>query len=157
MLIGGLWHGAAWKFVFWGAMHGVGLAVHKACRPWLDRLPRWWIVSAVSWAVTMIYVSLLWIFFRADSWCDSWLIIRNIFTDFSIAYIMPFVEVRGLWCVMMAVIIGAHALPRSWHDAVSRWFVGSPWIVKLIVFLIVVQGVIELMSEEVAPFIYFQF
>lgn len=157
MLIGGLWHGAAWKFVFWGAMHGVGLAVHKACRPWLDRLPRWWIVSALSWAVTIIYVSLLWIFFRADSWCDSWLIIRNIFTDFSIAYIMPFVEVRGLWCVMMAVIIGAHALPRRWHDAVSRWFVGSPWIVKLIVFLVVVQVVIELMTEEVAPFIYFQF
>ena len=33
MLIGGLWHGAAWKFVFWGAMHGVGLAIHKACKP----------------------------------------------------------------------------------------------------------------------------
>ncbi len=39
MLIGGLWHGAAWKFVFWGAMHGAGLAVHKAARPRLSKIP----------------------------------------------------------------------------------------------------------------------
>ena len=39
MLIGGLWHGAAWKFVFWGAMHGVGLAVHKMCKPILRKYP----------------------------------------------------------------------------------------------------------------------
>lgn len=67
MLLGGLWHGAAWKFVFWGAMHGVGLAVHKLCRPWLDRLPRWWCIKALSWSLTMVYVSLLWVFFRADN------------------------------------------------------------------------------------------
>lgn len=38
MLIGGLWHGASWKFVFWGGMHGAGLAIHKACRPLLGKL-----------------------------------------------------------------------------------------------------------------------
>lgn len=157
MLIGGLWHGAAWKFVFWGAMHGVGLAVHKACRPWLDRLPHCWAVNALSWAVTMIYVSLLWVFFRAESWTDSWLIIRNIFTNFSLDHIVPFFEVRALWCVMMALIIAAHAVPRRWHEAMLQWFVTAPWAVKLVSFVVVVQVVIQLMTEEVAPFIYFQF
>ncbi len=157
MLIGGLWHGAAWKFVFWGAMHGVGLAVHKASQPILSKIPNIWPVRALSWVVTMTVVSLLWVFFRAETWDDSWLIIKNIFTDFSLDYITPFVEVRYVWCIMMAVIIIAHALPRRWFDAMGQTFVRSPWILKLIIFIIVVQIVIQFMSEEVAPFIYFQF
>lgn len=157
MLIGGLWHGAAWKFVFWGAMHGVGLAVHKATLPLTRRLPDTWWVRAVGWSVTMVYVSLLWVFFRADSWLDSWLIIKNIFTNFSIDYIGPFLSVRWMWVVMMTVIITAHALPSGVIDRLSTAFVRSWWTVKLIVFLVVVQLVLEFAGEDVAPFIYFQF
>lgn len=157
MLIGGLWHGAAWKFVFWGAMHGVGLAVHKATLPLTRRLPDTWWVRAVGWSVTMVYVSLLWVFFRADSWLDSWLIIKNIFTNFSIDYIGPFLRVRWMWVVMMTAIITAHALPSGVIDKLSTAFVRSWWVVKLIVFLVVVQLVLEFAGEDVAPFIYFQF
>lgn len=157
MLIGGLWHGAAWKFVFWGALHGVGLAVHKACKGWLDRLPDNRFVTALSWTATMLFVSSLWVFFRAESWTDSWLIIRNIFTNFQPECILPFFETRLLWVTMMAVIIIAHALPEGVWDRAGMWYVRSPWVVKLIVFIIVVQLVIQFMSEEVSPFIYFQF
>lgn len=157
MLIGGLWHGAAWKFVFWGALHGVGLAVHKACRPILDKLPDNRIVRIISWTVTMLFVSLLWVFFRAESWADSWLIIKNIFTNFDAAQIVPFILTRRLWLVMMAVIIIAHSLPEGFFDRLGYSYVRSPWAVKLIVFIVVVQLVIQFMSEEVAPFIYFQF
>lgn len=157
MLIGGLWHGAAWKFVFWGAMHGVGLAVHKATAPLLRRVPDIWPVKATAWVVTIVYVSLLWVFFRADSWADSWLIIKNIFTNFSPAHILPFIQVRWLWLVMMSIIIVSHSVPSRWIDAVGRRFVRSPWIVKLLVFVVVVQLVVQFMSQDVAPFIYFQF
>ncbi|MDE6266684.1 MAG: MBOAT family protein [Muribaculaceae bacterium] len=157
MLIGGLWHGAAWKFVFWGAMHGVGLAVNKACRPVTKRFDDKWWFNAVAWGVTIVYVSLLWVFFRAESWIDSWLIIKNIFTNFSPAHIVPFVKVRYIWLIMMGVIIGSHALPRRFYDILERWFVNSWWIVKLVIFIIVVQLVVEFASEDVAPFIYFQF
>lgn len=157
MLIGGLWHGAAWKFVFWGAMHGVGLAVHKASKPILSKIPDTFIVKALSWTVTIVYVSLLWVFFRADSWLDSWLIIKNIFTNFSVAHILPFIEVRYTWCIMMAVIIISHAMPRRVYDRMGEVFVKLRWIFKLIIFIVVVQFVIQFMSEDVAPFIYFQF
>lgn len=157
MLIGGLWHGAAWKFVFWGAMHGAGLAVHKALKPWLSRIPDYWWVKALSWSVTIVYVSLLWVFFRAESWMDSWLIIKNIFTNFHADYIPVFVSVRYVWCILMIAIIAAHALPGRWWDVAGRWFVRSPWAVKLLVFVVVVQLVIQFMSEDVSPFIYFQF
>lgn len=157
MLIGGLWHGAAWKFVFWGAMHGAGLAVHKASKPWLDRLGSSWPVKALSWFVTMTVVALLWVFFRADSWTDSWLIIKNAFTDFSLDYALPFASARMLWLIMMLVIIVAHALPTNFWGKAAAVFVKSPWIIKLLIFIVVVQLVIELRGEDVAPFIYFQF
>ena len=157
MLIGGLWHGAAWKFVFWGAMHGAGLAVHKASKPWLDRLGSSWPVKALSWFVTMTVVALLWVFFRADSWTDSWLIIKNAFTDFSLDYALPFASARILWLIMMLVIIVAHALPTNFWGKAAAAFVKSPWIIKLLIFIVVVQLVIELRGEDVAPFIYFQF
>lgn len=157
MLVGGLWHGADWKFVFWGAMHGVGLAVHKAFRPILTKIPDNYFVKAVSWSITIVFVSLLWVFFRADSWSDSILIIQNIFVNFRPDYIPVFASVRYVWIIMMTVIIVSHALPKKWYDKMSLWFVKSPWVVKLLIFMIVVQLVLQFMSEEVSPFIYFQF
>ncbi len=157
MLIGGLWHGAAWKFVFWGAMHGVGLAIHKSCRSILNKIPDNFLTIFISWALTFIYVSLLWVFFRAADFSDSILIISNIFVDFQWAQIPQFFEARMVWCIMMIVLIIFHFIPQSWADFCQETFIRSPWLLKLLVFLGVIQLVIEFMSEEVAPFIYFQF
>ena len=89
MLIGGLWHGAGWKFIFWGAMHGAGLAVHKASRPWLGRLGDSWPVKAISWLITITVVMLLWVFFRADTFGDAIILISHAATDFSPTYLAP--------------------------------------------------------------------
>lgn len=157
MLVGGLWHGAMWKFVFWGAMHGFGLAVHKSCKPILSRIPDNWFTVFIFWLLTFIYVSLLWVFFRAASFEDSILIIKNIFVDFDIRQLPEFCLVRWEWCVMMVLLIVAHFIPDSWSVKMEGEFLRCNWIVKLLVFLFVVQLVIQYMSEEVAPFIYFQF
>lgn len=157
MLIGGLWHGAAWKFVFWGAMHGVGLAVHKACKPVLKKIPDNWLVVFISWALTFVYVSLLWVFFRAADFSQSVLIIKNIFVDFRWDQIHQFFEARMVWCIMMAALIVMHFIPQRYADKAQLIFIRSPWIVRLLTFLIVVQLVIEFMTAEVSPFIYFQF
>ena len=157
MVIGGLWHGAAWQFVFWGAMHGAGLAVHKASKPWLSKVPDTWPVKALSWAVTMATVCLLWVFFRSGSFTDSLAIIGHAFSDFDIAYLVPFATVRWLWLILMFTIIIAHALPTGFWNKAGDWFVRSPWIVKLLIFIIIIQLVLELRGEDVAPFIYYQF
>ena len=157
MLVGGLWHGAAWKFVIWGGMHGVGLIVHKALRPWLVKIPDTWPVKAASWTLTMAYVSFLFIFFRAASFDDAWLIIRNIFGNFDIAYLAPFVRVRYVWLIFVAMIIAVHSLPTRWINAAGDWFVRAPFGAKLAVFIVAVQLVVQFMSEDVMPFIYFQF
>lgn len=157
MLIGGLWHGAAWKFVFWGAMHGVGLAVHKACKPVLQKIPDNFITNFLFWLITFVYVSLLWVFFRAASFEDSVLIIKNIFVDFHWNQIPQFFEARMVWCIMMLSLFVFHFLPSKFADWARLTFIRSPWVVKLAVFIVAVQLVIEFMSAEVSPFIYFQF
>ncbi|MBD5416775.1 MAG: MBOAT family protein [Desulfovibrio sp.] len=59
-LLGGLWHGAAWTFVIWGALHGIALAVHRLWRDAGLRLPR-----LLGWFLTFVFVSLAWVVFRA--------------------------------------------------------------------------------------------
>lgn len=157
MLIGGLWHGAAWKFILWGGMHGIGLAVHKLCKPVLTKIPDTWPVKAISWSITMVYVALLFVFFRAESFTDSVLIIRNIFENFDASYIGPFFITRYIWIIMVAIIIATHSLPTKIYNSIGDWFVKSPIYAKLIIFIIAVQCVIQFMTEEVMPFIYFQF
>ncbi len=157
MLIGGLWHGAAWKFVFWGAMHGIGLAIHKACKPMLKKIPDNFFTAIPFTLITFIYVSALWVFFRAASFEDSVIIIKSIFVDFHISYLSQFWGVHTEWCVMMLVLFVCHFLSSGFILRCKHLFIRSPWIVKLLIFLIAVQLVITYMTAEIAPFIYFQF
>lgn len=157
MLIGGLWHGASWTFVLWGGLHGAGLAVHKATKSRLARIPDTRFVKALSWLLTMVFVSVLWVFFRTNSVGLATDILSHTVTDFSLDYVAPFAAVRWLWLVLMLVIIIAHCLPTGFWDKLGNHFVKSPWVVKLLIFIILVQLVLELGAEDVAPFIYFQF
>ena len=67
MLLGGLWHGAAWNFVLWGMWHGAGLIAHRLwnrdAAETGGRVGRW-----ISWVVTMLFVLYGWLLFRANSW-----------------------------------------------------------------------------------------
>lgn len=157
MLIGGLWHGAAWKFVFWGGMHGVGLMLHKALKPQLSRIADTRLTTAASRVITITFVSLLWVFFRAETFTDATTIIVNAFSDLNVSHIVPFIAERGTWCAMMTIIITAHSLPLEWLEKASQWFVRTSWIVKLLIFMLTVQLTLQFATAEVKPFIYFQF
>lgn len=60
-LLSGIWHGAGWGFLVWGALHGLAMVVHRLCRDKV-KLPRW-----LGWLLTFVFVSVAWVFFRADS------------------------------------------------------------------------------------------
>ncbi len=83
MLIGGLWHGAAWTFVVWGGLHGLGLAINHA---WLKIKPSFLneknnvinkIYSLFCWAITFVFVMFLWIHFRANTFADAITVASN--------------------------------------------------------------------------------
>ncbi|MDP3124151.1 MAG: MBOAT family O-acyltransferase, partial [Thiobacillus sp.] len=80
MLLGGLWHGAAWTFVFWGFLHGSYLVLHRML---LEGYTRLGVVdgskmsrglSWLGWPLTLALVWVTWVFFRAPSFHDAWII-----------------------------------------------------------------------------------
>ncbi len=157
MLIGGLWHGAAWKFIFWGAGHGAALCGHKALMPWLKRIPDTPVVKFCSWLITFVIVSLLWVFFRADSFEVACEVIGGTFSRFDLAYLPVFAQVRNTWCIVLVLAFALHYLPDGVCADLRRRFIAAPWIVKWVLFVILVQLVLQFSAADVQPFIYAQF
>lgn len=62
-LLGGIWHGAGWTFVLWGALHGCALVIHRAVSKSLINIPNW-----VGVTLTFLFVNFAWIFFKAPTW-----------------------------------------------------------------------------------------
>jgi alginate O-acetyltransferase complex protein AlgI len=80
MLIGGLWHGANWTFVVWGALHGAGLVVHKLWAGWKGPTgeSKFRIPAPIAWLITYAFVCLAWIFFRSQDFATTIVILRKV-------------------------------------------------------------------------------
>src|SRR4029077_9007489 len=76
MLLGGLWHGANWTFVAWGALHGLALAIHKL---WMDGTKgrNWKVPGFFGWAMTYVYVCFCWVLFRAQAFHAAMVVSRT--------------------------------------------------------------------------------
>lgn len=159
MLIGGLWHGAAWNYIVWGGVHGVGLIVHKITKKPLDNyLPSDnKAVMFVSWLLAFIFIVITMTIFGAGDVGTSWTVIRKSFTEFDPAYFTFFVKARYTWCILLTIIFALHFVPVRVYERLTTWFVGCHWLVKLLIFIVVVQMVIQFSTAEVKPFIYNQF
>lgn len=161
MILGGLWHGANWTFVVWGALHGLYLSIHK----WLldgrkirlgdNEAQRWSMIRILKIVGTLQLVMLAWIFFRAP--------------DFTVAsdYLMGILTFRGgmsavhvrdvAYVVFFGALVLFLDLPQFLRSAGSeimltwRWPVRGVTMAAMLLFLAIVGG-----NEDV-PFIYFQF
>ncbi|PPB54310.1 MBOAT family O-acyltransferase [Campylobacter hyointestinalis] len=71
-LLGGLWHGAAWTFVFWGFLHGIALIIHRIWKNLGFCLPK-----VLAWIITFNFINFTWIFFRAKEWDDALKVIKG--------------------------------------------------------------------------------
>lgn len=65
-LIGGLWHGASWMFVAWGALHGIAIVIHRAWQQMGFGMHR-----VLAWFITFNFINITWVFFRANEWSDA--------------------------------------------------------------------------------------
>jgi len=65
-ILGGIWHGAGWTFVFWGFLHGMALVVHRFWKQLGFSIPK-----ILAWFITFNFVNLAWVFFRAKEWEDA--------------------------------------------------------------------------------------
>ena len=158
MLLGGLWHGANWKFVFWGGMHGLGLAIDKIWNKITHgRLSGNVIGRVTGWFITLHFVILLWVFFRADSFEGAVQIIAQIFTDFNCGLIPAFLQTRGLYIALLLTAAAIHSVPASKFPKLEQAYIRTPFVFKAIIFIVLIQCIIQIKSIDVQPFIYFQF
>ena len=74
-VIGGLWHGAGWTFIFWGFLHGLALTVQKLWSKLGFKLWTWF-----AWFITFNFVNITWVFFRAEEWDDAVKVLGSMFS-----------------------------------------------------------------------------
>jgi alginate O-acetyltransferase complex protein AlgI len=157
MLLGGLWHGAAWTFVAWGGIHGAGLGCERFFddrRRAAGRPPR--VGTARRWLgrlVTFNVVCFAWIFFRADSFANATQVIERLFTGWDRP--SPLVTTSVLLAILAG--IGTQYVGPGAYAAVLRSFqrlslAGQAACVSAGLVLVDALG-----PPGVAPFIYFRF
>lgn len=159
MLLGGLWHGAHLKFVVWGGIHGLGLAIEKLLSNFkllsIDServLPR-----LVRGIITFNVVCLSWIFFRANDFNAATDMLNHIFTNFGIKTAPDIVIAFSDVFLVLALGFIVHLLPYNAKEYLRGRFISMPLILKLFAVLLIVIVLIQFQTMELKPFIYFRF
>ncbi|MEZ6002931.1 MAG: MBOAT family O-acyltransferase [Planctomycetota bacterium] len=155
MLLGGLWHGAAWTFVAWGLWHGVGLAIERMLgwnrtrhdRPGAADLA----VRIVRIVAIWCFVSSGWVFFRAHDFGTAWQILKTMWLAPWTQGLGAWVDWRFLVLLPLAFLPHAFQLAQEWYG-VRRTRAGSTAIV--VVSLLLLTVINRILNQA---FIYFQF
>jgi alginate O-acetyltransferase complex protein AlgI len=161
MLIGGIWHGASWRFVVWGVAHGIALIIHrlffgKEGRDKSERKENTWL-TVLNVFVTFNFVSFLWIFFRAQSFTAAFDSIRQILFNFHLNEFRYFFHGRTklVYMLLLGTVI-IFTKPR-YKNYVYSFFKKMPAFFVAITFFIVLEVILQLKFSTIQPFIYFNF
>lgn len=148
MLISGLWHGANFTFLAWGALHGFGVV----CQNVIERLFGKNLSGVFSHALTFMYVSFAWIFFRSESVESAWLMIGGLERELGEITPQHFL-LMAFTLLFFLLSMRSESLQRGIEDFIGRW---RGWrltsAVTLSVFLIIMFG-----PSGVPGFIYYRF
>jgi alginate O-acetyltransferase complex protein AlgI len=153
MVLGGLWHGAAWTFVVWGSYMGIGQVVGAWKRTHLPARPE---TPALLWGeriATFNLVCLGWIFFRSDSLATAFSMIARLITGWG----EPTVLLSPLIVITIAGMLALQYLPHRPALLLQRRVAGLRPAVMGVVFALVLFVIATMGPQGVAPFIYFQF
>jgi alginate O-acetyltransferase complex protein AlgI len=158
MLLGGLWHGAAWNFVIWGAYHGALLVVHKLLEPFLVKLQTalrfenlfaW---KALKIAIMFVFTCYGWLLFRASSFDQI--------SKMTLSLMSPFAEMnmdhlsKILWLIAPLVVV--QVIQYSKNELIIFRWIGIPTVAKVVFYAACLYGMLFLGGTS-QSFVYFQF
>jgi alginate O-acetyltransferase complex protein AlgI len=145
MIISGLWHGAAWTFMIWGAVHAFGRFLTRELEGttfYKEKVPR-----LVKQLFVFVFVTFAWIFFRAENINDAWLIVTRIFGS---GFANPYCPVLAL------ILVFAVWLYEFTYESRIKWVLELSAVrVGIIIAMIIYLAVFAPSGET--PFIYLQF
>ena len=150
MVLGGLWHGAAWTFVLWGALHGVGLVINHLWRRFGLPMPK-----ALGWALTFSFVVACFVLFRASSLQQAWHVLRPI--GDVVGMVTGLAALPGKTGVVLVVATLFALIWPAYPDAIDRYLEAKRVIAVGLGLSATAIVVTILGADGYAPFLYFQF
>jgi hypothetical protein len=161
MILGGLWHGAHFNFIVWGAMHGLALAFDKMRVSLAARfkfnMEKSKLFTVLGVVLTFHFVCFCWIFFKASTFHDAQTILVQIFTNFNATALKPMLSAYGVVFGVMMIGYIIHFVPKSYEifsvNVLSRISIVGRVAIMLIFIWIIIQ---VKQSDQVMP-IYLQF
>ena len=161
-LLGGIWHGAGWTFIVWGALHGFALVLHRLWQTTAIKLPK-----ALSWLITFIFVNAAWVVFRAPSLHTAKTILKKmadlpaLFTQcfsgnfFYAIKNLPGFFPKNLFLASLTISILCLIYPKNTNDLYER-FKPTLWSLFFFVGLSII-ALLFLNSFTEQEFLYFDF
>lgn len=156
MLLGGLWHGANWTFVLWGALHGLALCIDKILPKKKDECI---IFRMLSIAGTFLFVSFCWIFFRAENFSTAWQIINGIFSLQDGIVQMFAWSAISISILVIATIVAIFYSHKNNKQEITGFvpILNLNTVHGLVLFFFISGLVVCLAFTGESPFVYFQF
>ncbi len=160
MVIGGLWHGASWMYVLWGAYNGMLLSLHKVFKrlwPTPSAIKGTRVAAVGNILITFVLIVTGMIFFRARSLEQLSQMTDRIINDFNPGIIGSFIEGYAIIVLVMVGALIMHFLPsRHTSRTIARYALLPMWAQALIL-AIVLFLVIQTRSSDLVPFVYLQY
>lgn len=160
MLIGGLWHGASWMYVIWGAWNGLLLVLHKTLKKYFhlraDTTPEWWRVG-FNIFITFNLMAIGFMFFRADSMEKVGEMSHAILFNFHGDVASQFVKGYPLIVAAMVVALVLHFLPKRLTAGTMNVYHAIPPVGQALILALILFLVIQARSSELVPFVYLKY
>jgi len=143
-LLGGLWHGAGWTFIFWGFLHGFALIIYSLWRNIGFKLWNWF-----AWFLTFNFINISWVFFRAEEWSDAINIISSMFSY----------DTQNINPIWIGFILLAFFVVLTFKNSMSylEKFCFTKKYVLFMAFLLTSSFIAIRLIGEQSEFLYFNF
>lgn len=167
-VLGGLWHGAGWTFIVWGALHGFGLILHRGWMKTKIIIPKW-----AALACTFLFVNAAWVYFRADNIAQAHQVLRSMFnikhmihrsqlinidklvSQYTVDGQIPLISSTGYAC-LSALIAGFFAVYFTFNNVDKTAYKTKPGAISGLLFAILTILVLFKL-DRTTQFLYFNF
>lgn len=147
-VLGGIWHGAGWNFLIWGALHGLALVIYRIWQKNTLRIP-----AFIGVIITLFFVNLTWVFFRAPDWDTAFNMVYNMFSnqkgDMAFSLI-PNLYDMPIWLIGILLLFYKNSM--QWGNSFRPTFNYA-----IIIALLFIINMIYLNAGVSKEFLYFDF